>query len=70
MLLKVIGKHGEDVENDSGRRLLSYSAENETQVMNTRFAIHKFTWKCLGRGLQSIIDYLLVRDDLRYEVRT
>ena len=31
----VIGKHGEEVENDSGRRLLSFSAENEVQVMNT-----------------------------------
>ena len=25
----VIGKQGEDVENDSGRRLLSFSAEND-----------------------------------------
>ena len=33
----VIGKHGEEVENDSGRRLLSFSAENEMQMMNTQY---------------------------------
>ena len=67
----VIGKHGEEVENDSGRRLLSFSAENEMQVMNTQYDhkwIHKFTWTCPGRGLKSIIDYFLVRGDLRKEV--
>ena len=26
---------GEDVENDSGRRLLSFSAENDFKVLNT-----------------------------------
>ena len=31
----VIGKQGEDVENDSGRRLLSFSAENSFKVLNT-----------------------------------
>ena len=39
--------------------------------MNTNFKhreIHKFTRKCLGRGLQSIIDYYLVRADLRRDV--
>ena len=67
----VIGKHGEEVESDSGRRLLSFSAENEMQVMNTQYEhkrIHKFTWTCPGRGLKSIIDYFLVRGDLRKEV--
>ena len=24
-----------------------------------------FTWKCPGRGLQSIIDYFLVRGDMK-----
>ena len=67
----VIGKHGEEVENDSGGRLLSFSAENEMKVMNTQYEhkrIHKFTWKCPGRGLKSIIDYFLVRGDLSKEV--
>ena len=51
--------------------MLSFSAENEVQVMNTQYDhkwIHKFTWTCPGRGLKSIIDYFLVRGDLRKEV--
>ena len=56
------------MENDSGRRLLGFSAENEMRIMNTHFdqkRIHKFAWSCPGRGLQSIIDYSLVRSDQR-----
>ena len=67
----VIGRHGEGVKNDSGSRLLMFSAENGFSIMNTHFEhkeIHKFTWKCPGRGLQSIIDYFLVRADLRKDV--
>ena len=63
-----MGKHGEEVENDSGRRLLRFCVENELRTMNTHFEhkkIHKFTWKCPGRGLQSIIDYFLVRGDMK-----
>ena len=50
----VIGVHGEEVENDSGRRLLGFSAENDLQIMNTHLEhkrIHKYTWQCPGRGL-------------------
>ena len=36
----VIGKQGEDVENDSGRRLLRFSAENGFKELNT-FYEHK-----------------------------
>ena len=59
----VIGRHGEDVDSNSGRRLLSFSAENELQVMNTHFdhkRIHKFTWTCPDRGIKSSIDYCQV----------
>ena len=30
-------KHGEEVENDSGRRLLRFCVENELRIMNTHF---------------------------------
>ena len=33
----MISEHGEDVENDSGRRLLGFSAENEMRIMNVHF---------------------------------
>ena len=67
----VIGKHGEETRNESGARLLRFSAENEFSIMNTHFEhkeIHKFTWECPGRGLRSIIDYFLVRVDMRRDI--
>ena len=67
----VIGGHVEEVENDSGRRLLDFSDDNDLRIMNTHFEykrMHKFTCSCPGSGLQSIIDYILVRSDQRKHV--
>ena len=58
----VIGKQGEGVETDSRRRLPNFSAENGFKILNTFYVhkeIHKYVWKCPGRGLKSIIDYIL-----------
>ena len=66
----VIRKQDEAVENDSGR-LLSLSAENSFKILNTyceHKEIHKHTWICPGRGLQSIIDYFLIRGDVKRNV--
>ena len=64
----MIGKRGEDVENDRGRRLLSFSAENELQMILTS-TTSGCTSSCGGDlvGSQIIIDYCLVRvrGDLR-----
>ena len=59
------------MENDSGRRLLSFSAENGFKVLNTFYEhkeIHKYTWKCPGRGLKLIIDYFLMRKQMKRNV--
>ena len=64
----VIGNQGEDVEDDNGRRLLNFSAENGFKVLSTFYKhkeIHKYTWKCPGRGLKSIIDYFLVSNEMK-----
>ena len=47
------------------------SAENGFKVLNTFYDhadIHKYTWKCPGRGLKSIIDYFLVRNEMKRNV--
>ena len=59
------------MENDRGKRLLSFSAENVFKVLNTFYEhkeMHKYTWKCPGRGLKSIIDYFLVRNEMKRNV--
>ena len=41
-----LGKHSEEVENDSGRRLQRFCVENDLRIMNTHLEhkkIHKFT---------------------------
>lgn len=46
--------------------LVSVLHENDLKIMNTHPGhkrIHAFIWSCPGRGLQFIIDYVLVRND-------
>lgn len=53
-----IGKQGQCVENGSGRRLLTFSAENGFKILNAYYAhkeIHKYTCTSPGRGLQSLL---------------
>ena len=59
-------------ENGNGKRLLQFCAENELVVMITWFQhkdIHKFTWECRGKNQKSIIDYFLVRKDMKGQLR-
>ena len=59
----MIGRHGEDAQNDNGRRYLGTCATNGLTIMNGCFEhkdIHKYTWECRGRGLRTIIDYFAV----------
>ena len=65
---EVIGRYGEETQNDNGRRFLGSCTTNGLTIMNGRFEhkeIHKYTWECRGRGLRTIIDYFAVRKDLR-----
>ena len=68
----VIGKQGEVVENGNGKRLLQLCAENELVVANTWFQhnyIHKFTWQCRRKNQRSIIDYFVVRKDMKRQLK-
>ena len=68
---EVIGKHGEEVCNENGRRLLQFSSEHNLWISNTWFPhkrIHKYTWECRGKGLRSLIDYFLVGKEARKQV--
>ena len=58
MWKRVIRKHGEDVENVSGRWLLRFSAQNDMQVMHTHFhhkLIRKCACRCPDREVQSSV---------------
>ena len=68
---EALGRHGEEVCNENGRRLLQFSSEHSLWIYNTWFPhkrIHKYTWECRGKGLRSLIDYLLVGKEARKQV--
>ena len=68
---EVLGRNGEEVCNNNGRRLLQFSSEHNLGVSNTWFPhkrIHKYTWECRGRELRSIIDYVLIRMEARKQI--
>ena len=68
---EVIGRHGEETQNDNGRRLLGSCATNGLTIINGCFEhkdIHKYTWESRGQGLRTIIDYFAVRKTLRQSV--
>lgn len=62
----VIGKHGERTVNDNGERLRNLCQSLKLKIMNGFFPhrdIHKFTWTQPTRGLRSIIDYFIQRQN-------
>ena len=68
---EVLGRHGADICNENGKRLLQFSSEHNLWISNTWFPhkrIHKYTWECRGKGLRSLIDYFLVSKEARKQV--
>jgi len=68
---EVLGRYGEEICNENGRRLLQFSSEHNLLIANTWFPhkkIHMYTWECRGRGLRSLIDYFLIGKEYRKQV--
>ena len=69
---EVVGKHGEDIRNNNGRRLLEFSQLNNLIITNTFYShknIHKYTREVPSRNEKSIIDYILVQRDNRRAIK-
>ena len=68
---EVLGRHGEEICNENGRRLLQLSSEHNLLIANTWFPhkkIHMYTWECSGRWLRSLTDYFLIGKGYRKQV--
>lgn len=64
----VIGKWGENVRNDNGRRMIDFCLVNNLIITNTFFQhkdIHKYTREMLSRNERSIIDYIVIERQYR-----
>lgn len=62
----VVGRYGEIVLNNNGQRLRSFCQSSSLKIMNGYFPhkdIHKFTWIQPTKGLRSIIDYVIQKQN-------
>ncbi|XP_044762035.1 craniofacial development protein 2-like [Coccinella septempunctata] len=63
---RMVGQYGETALNGNGQRLISFCQSSSLKIMNGYFAhkdIHRFTWIQATRGLRSIIDYVLQKQN-------
>lgn len=69
---RVVGMHGEEVKNNNRERLISLCEQHKLKIMNGFFdhkEIHKYTWYYHSRGLKSIIDYVIVKQQTKLRVQ-
>lgn len=68
---EVIGKHGEKIRNNNGKRMLDFCILHNLLVTNTFYEhkdIHKYTRVVESRNEKSIIDYILIEKNNRSAV--
>lgn len=68
---KVVGRYGEEIENDSGQRLIELCESLDLKIMNGFFPhkwIHKYTWHRAAGHLSSVIDYVILRQKSKIRV--
>lgn len=67
-----VGPFGEDTLNDNGERIIELCETMNLKITNGFYQhkeIHKFTWVQPTRGLQSIIDYIIVRKNTSITIK-
>lgn len=67
----VVGKYAEEVQNDSGERLLEMCNQYNLTITNTYYAhkdIHRYTWERPSLQQKSIIDYIITKKTTHFQV--
>ncbi|XP_072395381.1 uncharacterized protein [Diabrotica undecimpunctata] len=68
----VIGRYGEEAENDNGRRLIELCQQHQLRIWNGYFKhrdIHKYTWHQDTRNIKSIIDYVITKQNTKLNIQ-
>ena len=66
----VVGRYGEEPLNNNGTRLRDLCKDMSLRIMNGFFQhknVHKFTWVQPTKGLQSLIDYVIQRQNSKLQ---
>ncbi|RYE19746.1 MAG: hypothetical protein EOP45_12160, partial [Sphingobacteriaceae bacterium] len=67
--VNVLGKFGEDmVANGNGKRLLDFCQSSGLSITNSFFnhkKIHMYSWENPGQNRKSLLDYVIVEENLR-----
>jgi exonuclease III len=66
---EILGTNGEESRNNNRKDLIDFCSFNKIRITDTYFKhkdTHKYTWA--ARGIQSIIDYVIVNDRLKSQV--
>ena len=69
---KVVGKHGENILNENGKKLIEVCEQNELRILNGFYPhkeIHMYTWTQNFRQLKSIIDYVIIKQKTKMKVQ-
>lgn len=64
---KWLGREGENLKNNNGKRIIDLCMENDLVIGNTKFShkdIHKITREEINRKERSIIDYYLIHREI------
>lgn len=68
----VVGRHGENILNNNGQRLIELCTQHKHKILNGFFQhknIHKYTWHQETRQLKSVIDYIIIKQKSLLEVQ-
>ncbi|CAG9759568.1 unnamed protein product [Ceutorhynchus assimilis] len=68
----IVGRYGEETQNNNGLRLIELCEQYKLKILNGFFNhkdIHRYTWHQDTRGLKSIIDYVIIKQETNWQIR-
>lgn len=68
----IVGQHGLGNKNEHGERFIEFCKENQLIICNTFFQHHKrrlYTWKSPGDIYRNQIDYIMISDRHKKDVK-
>lgn len=68
----IVGRHGEEVTNDNGDRLIELCSAFSLKILNGFFPhknVHKYTWHQPTKNYKSILDYIIIKQSTKLRIQ-